>query len=88
MIELDYGRKRKIIEREVCNGVSLIKMGSIPRLREEWALLRKNLSEMLDGIGLPTALDIPSMGLLFGVNRQYLHSTSLHRYPVFAEDEN
>jgi|UPI0004180615 hypothetical protein len=43
---------------------------------------------MLDGIGLPTALDIPSMGLLFGVNRQYLHSTSLHRYPVFAEDEN
>ena len=50
--------------------------------------MRKSLIEMLDGVGLPTAFDIPSTGLLFSVKRQYLHSTSVLCYPVFVDAEN
>lgn len=45
--------------------------------------MRQNLIQMLDGLGLACALDIPSTSSLFGTHRHLLHSTSALRYPVF-----
>lgn len=51
--------------------------------------LRTNLVSMLDGIGLPAALNIPSSSVLFEPEGEdLLHSTSAIRYPVFKNGQN
>src|SRR5438876_9496719 len=50
--------------------------------------MRINLVAMLNGIGLPEALDIETSASLFGSHSELLHSTSAVRYPVFVNGEN
>lgn len=50
--------------------------------------MRKNLLEMLDGIGIPKAMGIESSGDLFAHAHMRLHSTSVLRYPVFVDGKN
>jgi len=50
--------------------------------------MRKNLIDMLDGIGLHTFLDIASCEQLFNEKNFLLYTTSVLRYPVFIEGEN
>ena len=50
--------------------------------------MRKNLTSMLDAIGLPAYLDIDSTQSLFAEHGQLLHATQAIRYPVFVEDHN
>ncbi|MGM0903728.1 MAG: uracil-DNA glycosylase family protein [Bacillota bacterium] len=51
-------------------------------------VMRRNLIEMLDGIGLQELLHIPSCDQLFNNKHDLLHTTSILRYPVFIEGEN
>ena len=50
--------------------------------------MRKNLLEMLDGIGVPKALSIQSSGELFKGAHRKIHSTSVLKYPVFVDLKN
>jgi len=50
--------------------------------------MRKNLLEMLDGIGIPRAMGIESSGELFAHAHRRVHSTSALRYPVFVDGKN
>jgi hypothetical protein len=50
--------------------------------------MRKNLLEMLDGIGVPKSLGIQSSGDLFESEHRLIHSTSILKYPVFVNREN
>ncbi len=50
--------------------------------------MRKNLIAMLDGLGLPLLLDIPSSESLFSEHRMLLHTSSAIRYPVFVHGRN
>ncbi|WP_462413218.1 uracil-DNA glycosylase family protein [Neobacillus sp. Marseille-QA0830] len=50
--------------------------------------MRKNLYDMLDGIGLHHALNINSCEQLFGDQHHLLHTTSVMRYPVFVDGQN
>jgi hypothetical protein len=50
--------------------------------------MRKNLIDMLDGIGLHTYLNIASCEQLFSDKHSLLHTTSVLRYPVFIDGEN
>ncbi|MCD8508765.1 MAG: hypothetical protein LRY73_01930 [Bacillus sp. (in: Bacteria)] len=52
------------------------------------SVMRKNLIDMLDGIGLPTFLQIDSSEQLFHEKSDLLHTTSVLRYPVFVDGEN
>ncbi|WP_239004499.1 uracil-DNA glycosylase family protein [Paenibacillus tepidiphilus] len=49
--------------------------------------MRTNLTQMLDGLGLPELLGIGSASGLFR-ERSLLHTTSLLRFPVFAAGRN
>lgn len=51
-------------------------------------VMRKNLLEMLDGIGIPKAMGIGSSRELFTRAHTRLHTTSVLRYPVFVDDRN
>jgi len=50
--------------------------------------MRTNLISMLDGIGLHTALDLPSCSSLFGKDRLLADSTSAICHAVFFRDRN
>lgn len=50
--------------------------------------LRRNLIRMLDDLGLPQQLQIPTTDTLFNSHHDLLHSTSAIRYPVFQGAEN
>src|SRR5262249_43117219 len=50
--------------------------------------MRKNLTAMLDGLGLPALLGIPSSESLFNEHRGLLHTSSAIRYPVFVQGRN
>lgn len=50
--------------------------------------MRKNLLEMLDGIGIPKAMGIKSSDELFAHVHSRIHSTSVLRYPVFVAGKN
>lgn len=50
--------------------------------------IRKNLIEMLDGIGLNNHLQIVSCAELYEDKNHYLQSTSTLRYPVFVNKKN
>ena len=50
--------------------------------------MRKNLLEMLDGIGVPKCLGIKSSGDLFENEHRQIHSTSILKYPVFVNQQN
>src|SRR5699024_8691878 len=50
--------------------------------------MRKNLTTMLDEIGLANALHIDTAAKLFTTHRSYLHTTSVIRYPVFLKGKN
>ncbi|MFD2761288.1 uracil-DNA glycosylase family protein [Lentibacillus juripiscarius] len=50
--------------------------------------MRKNLLHMLDECGIPNALGIPSSADLFGNSRNFLHTTSIIKYPVFIKGKN
>jgi hypothetical protein len=50
--------------------------------------MRKNLIDMLDGLELPKFLGIASSTLLFSQHRDWLHTTSAIRYPVFVDGQN
>lgn len=50
--------------------------------------MRKNLIDMLDGIGLHNYLNITSSEQLFHDKHSLLHTTSVLRYPVFIDGEN
>jgi hypothetical protein len=51
-------------------------------------VMRRNLIDMLDGIGLQELLHIQSCEQLFNQKHELLHTTSVLRYPVFIEGEN
>jgi hypothetical protein len=50
--------------------------------------MRKNLTSMLDELGLQKALHISSCGLLFSEYSHLVHTTSAIRYPVFINGNN
>jgi hypothetical protein len=50
--------------------------------------IRKNLVAMLDGMGLHTALGLPSSWDLFGERLGLLHTTAVVRYPLFVRGAN
>lgn len=50
--------------------------------------MRKNLVEMLNDIGLPSAIGIENSAALFEDRRDLLHTTSVIRYPVFQNGKN
>lgn len=50
--------------------------------------MRRNLITMLDALGLPECLGIPSSKYLFSTHRRLLHTTSALRYPVFINGRN
>lgn len=50
--------------------------------------MRKNLLEMLDGIGISKTMRIESSGELFAHAHKRVHSTSVLRYPVFVGGKN
>jgi len=50
--------------------------------------MRKNLTAMLDEIGLADALHIDTAATLFTTHRSYLHTTSVIKYPVFLKGKN
>ena len=50
--------------------------------------MRKNLLEMLDGIGVPKFLGIQTSKDLFESEHKLIHSTSILKYPVFVNKEN
>ncbi|MEA5389884.1 hypothetical protein VB738_01295 [Cyanobium gracile UHCC 0139] len=50
--------------------------------------MRKNLVRMLDFIGIPKTLGIPSASSLFGEAKMFVHYTSALRYPVFLAGQN
>lgn len=50
--------------------------------------MRKNLVKMLDGIGLPKYLSIPTAEDLFGDKNHLVHTTGLLPYPVFYKGKN
>lgn len=50
--------------------------------------MRTNLIAMLDECDLPKALNIPTSSDLFEKNRDFLHTTSIIKYPVFVQDKN
>jgi hypothetical protein len=50
--------------------------------------MRKNLVTMLDALGLPKLLSIPTTASLFDEAQYLLHSTSAIRYPAFVDGEN
>lgn len=50
--------------------------------------MRRNLTQMLDGIGLAGELGIRSSDDLFAAEFDRLHATSAVRYPVFVDDRN
>lgn len=50
--------------------------------------MRSHLQDMLDRLGLPGYLHIPSSSALFKESADLLHTTSLLRYPVFKEKRN
>lgn len=50
--------------------------------------MRGPLIEMLDHVGLHSALGLASCAALFDGRRELLHSTSILRYPVFYDGKN
>ncbi len=50
--------------------------------------MRTNMVKMLDAIGLPEALEVPTSAELFGQRDDLIHGTSALRYPVFASGKN
>lgn len=50
--------------------------------------MRTNLTEMLDLCGLPEVALISSSSTLFTENRNFLHTTSIIKYPVFINGKN
>ena len=72
-------------------GKSLEQASETGKRTGSFSNMRKLLAEMLDVLGLHTALDISSTGTLFGSdgeNRQLLQATSCVRYPVFVNGKN
>lgn len=49
---------------------------------------RKNLIDMLNKLGFHRVIGTDSSDILFNDEYQYLHTTSLIRYPVFINDKN
>src|SRR5580765_7468404 len=49
--------------------------------------MRRNLIDMLDGLGLPAVLNIDSSAVLFADSSDLLHTTSAVRYPAFVRGE-
>jgi len=50
--------------------------------------MRRNLIAMLDEVGLPTVLHVPSSSVLFESHRALIHTTAAIRYPVLVEGKN
>ncbi|WP_051524764.1 hypothetical protein [Exiguobacterium undae] len=50
--------------------------------------MRRNLTVMLDELGLNQLLEIPSTAALFHTHQELLHMTSILRHPVFYRDKN
>jgi hypothetical protein len=50
--------------------------------------MRRNLIAMLDEVGLPTVLQVPTSSVLFDSHRALIHTTAAIRYPVLVEGKN
>ncbi|PGT82428.1 MULTISPECIES: uracil-DNA glycosylase family protein [Bacillaceae] len=50
--------------------------------------MRKNLINMLDHCGIQNVFQIKSSSYLFSKNRDFLHTTSIIKYPVFYQGRN
>jgi hypothetical protein len=74
------GLAEKLPDQEVCQKAKEAASFAGP--------MRSNLAGMLDALGLPLVLDIPSSDGLFAEQRRLLHTTSVLRYPVFADKRN
>ncbi|MFG6084061.1 hypothetical protein ACEUZ9_000303 [Paracoccus litorisediminis] len=49
-------------------------------------VMRTNMLRLLEGVGLPAALSLPSAASIFDVANQDVHLTSSLRYPVFKKN--
>jgi hypothetical protein len=50
--------------------------------------MRRNLIAMLDDVGLPSVLQVPTSSVLFDTHRALIHTTAAIRYPVLVAGEN
>lgn len=50
--------------------------------------MRRNLTQMLDSVGINNYLGISSTSELFGCHRRLMHATSVFKYPVFNQNAN
>jgi hypothetical protein len=50
--------------------------------------MRRNLLAMLDQCGIPETLGLPGASSLFRENGNFLHTTSIIKYPVFINGQN
>jgi len=50
--------------------------------------MRRNLIAMLDEVGLPAVLQVPTSSVLFDTHRALIHTTAAIRYPVLVEGKN
>ena len=70
-------------------GLSLSQvLANVKRKASFAGTMRRNLVEMLDGLGISAALGIPSTASLFDDHYDLLHATSVIRYPVFVKGRN
>ncbi|OXM85328.1 uracil-DNA glycosylase family protein [Paenibacillus rigui] len=75
--------------QDLLDGVSFADMEKRAKKSASFAgSMRSNLIAMLDELGLPEAIGLPSSEALFGEFRDRLHTTSVLRYPVFIKGEN
>jgi hypothetical protein len=50
--------------------------------------MRRNLITMLDEVGLPSVLQVPTSSVLFDTHRALIHTTAAIRYPVLVAGKN
>jgi hypothetical protein len=75
--------------RALLTGLSTTEVCRHAKTRASFAgSMRGNLVSMLDGLGLPRLLGVPSGESLFGEHRPLIHTTSAIRYPVFVNGRN
>lgn len=66
----------------------LLALEEVKRAAAFGGSMRRNLTQMLDGIGLPGELGIRDSDQLFADGFGRLHATSAVRYPVFVDGRN
>lgn len=84
-MQLAYATVRTTMANGASQGRAL---KNVKRAAAFGGTMRRNLTSMLDGIGLPSALGLRGSDDLFGEGSARLHGTSAIRYPVFVDGRN